>query len=166
MSLALESQGRPRNAHFVSERSIPEPRRVDTIRQTRFGCWCAALPSPLSLFGAAGRTDVIGKPGLTGHPCEDYQERPARAVWCCTVLHFAADLQTQLRSFKQFFWPLLLTSPTQTVSRACSIKQSSSMGLTMAQHRQAPSQFKEEPGHDSVSATFRMFSASTSSTRV
>jgi len=24
----------------------------------------------------------------------------------------------------------------------------------MAQHRQAPSQFKEEPGHDSVSATF------------
>lgn len=29
------------------------------------------------------------------------------------------------------------------------------MGLMkMAQHRQAPSHFKEEPGHDSVSATF------------
>jgi hypothetical protein len=35
------------------------------------------------------------------------------------------------------------------------------MGLTMAQHRQAPSQFKEEPGHDSVSATFRTFSPTT-----
>ena len=32
--------------------------------------------------------------------------------------------------------------------------KSASMGLTMAQHRQAPSQFKEEPGHDSVSAIF------------
>jgi len=28
------------------------------------------------------------------------------------------------------------------------------MGLAMAQHRQAPGQFKEEPGHDSVSAIF------------
>ncbi|KAL2132405.1 hypothetical protein VTI74DRAFT_3823 [Chaetomium olivicolor] len=33
------------------------------------------------------------------------------------------------------------------------------MGLmTMAQHRQAPRQFKEEPGHDSVSATLPFFS--------
>lgn len=30
------------------------------------------------------------------------------------------------------------------------------MGLKMAQHR-APSHFKEEPGHDSVSATFCVF---------
>jgi hypothetical protein len=30
------------------------------------------------------------------------------------------------------------------------------MGLKMAQHR-APSHFKEEPGHDSVSATFAFF---------
>jgi hypothetical protein len=37
--------------------------------------------------------------------------------------------------------------------------QSFSMGLmTMAQHRQAPRQFKEEPGHDSVSGSFSFLS--------
>jgi len=87
---------------------------------------------------------------LLDHPCEDYQERPARAVWCCTL----CILLPTLRPDESCERASSLTFSIPSESRACPSKQLSSMGV-MAQHRQAPShQFKEEPGHDSVSATF------------
>jgi hypothetical protein len=136
-------------------------------RMGRFGRWGASHGNKLARPCRVLRDSVVAgahgsgwKPGLLATSRKMLEDDLRRQLGVPRPsLHNQTPKKRprQVRSLVRQVFTLTLQRP-QTRYLATHPATVFSMGLrTMAQHRQAPRQFKEEPGHDSVSATFFFF---------